>query len=306
MAAVSDQITLKFGWKEIGSRVDVRTVDLIFENQKRGITVHIPRNLPPFVIQECLFSCREIEMPQKRPSFKSIVREETGTDSLQVTSEQIKKLIIKAHFFKEASVGLVDREVQLNMPEKLEVGQTYRLVLVSKDLSLEASFLKEEVFLASEPKIDSQLASDQAELMQYLRPMLSPLLNLKIAEFKYDLKAVLSDANRGAAPDISNENLGIEEIQKEIGKIRGEILQELLTKIKYTQSVWEKSSLMEQRKMGKETFRLCFTVIGEEGMINIMRGCLESFVPGDRSPKVRSLIEAVSIEFKERCKEYTK
>lgn len=145
--------------------LDVCVVDLVFNNSETDISVHIPSDISSSTMQKFPFTCRryhETEMVMLRgQKFKSLAKE-THPNSLSVTVEQIQNLVIKAGFFEKGrpigprvmdssgrisqqqTVKRSDRVVELEIPEELEIGQTYSLVVTSDDLSLSARLLKEK------------------------------------------------------------------------------------------------------------------------------------------------------------------
>ena len=155
--ATSEKIVLNFAWtgpntwRGGSSRggLDVRVVDLVFKGATTGISVHLPENINPVAPQKFSFTCRK--------SWK-----ETHPDSLCVTTEQVRNLALKAGVFEKGrpigpmvmdSSGRItqqqtlrrsDRAIELGLPEELELGQTYSLVVSSDDLSLSARLVKEE------------------------------------------------------------------------------------------------------------------------------------------------------------------
>lgn len=156
--AATEKIILNFAWtgpniwRGGSSRggLDVGVVDLIFKGATTDISIHLPENINPVTPQKFSFTCRK--------SLK-----ETHPDSLRVTIEQIHNLTIKAGFFEKGrSIGPMvmdfsgkitqqqplrrsDREVRLDIPDNLELGQIYSLVVSSNDLSLSARLVKEEI-----------------------------------------------------------------------------------------------------------------------------------------------------------------
>lgn len=156
--ATSEKIVLHFSWRgpntwRGGSSrggLDVRVVDLAFKDATTEISVDLPENINPVAPQKFSFTLRK--------SWK-----ETHPDSLCVTTEQIRNLALKAGVFEKGSpIGPMvmdssgritqqqtlqrsDRAIGLEIPEELELGQTYSLVVSSDDLSLSARLVKEEI-----------------------------------------------------------------------------------------------------------------------------------------------------------------
>jgi hypothetical protein len=171
--ATGEKIILNFGWEGPSSwhggwshgGLDVGVVDLVFKNAKTEISVHIPDNISLSTVKKLPFTCRryhETECELNGRKFKPLTQK-TYPDSLNVTVEQIHNLTIKAGIFEksphkgpaimDSSSGKItreervlrsDREIKLEVPKELEMGQTYSLVVTSSDLSLSARLLKEE------------------------------------------------------------------------------------------------------------------------------------------------------------------
>src|ERR1700722_3150091 len=282
-----EKIILNFGWQGPSSwhgRLDVGVVDLIFKNAKTDISVHIPSDIAPTTVQQFPFTCRkyqESEVEISGRKFKPLLQE-THPDSLRVTTEQIHNLRIKAGIFEESPrKGLTmmdrsgqittekrllrsDREVKLKMPEELEIGQTYRLVITSNDLSLEARLVKEEkvtVTPSSTREDDTQLLLDQAELFQLLGGVLLPVMGVKMMEFGVMLASTPSCSSLTFNPDFSGQTLGIEAIKSEIRKIETGTLKELMTKIRTSKAEWESKSSLERDALEKELFKSVFNTI---------------------------------------------
>lgn len=158
-AATSEKIVLNFGW--IGPStwqggwsqggLTVGVVDLVFKNAKAQISVEIPKDIAPSTLQKLPFTCQR-DLVQTHPS------------SLKVTIEQIHNLIIKVGIFeasrRKEGPSIIDhsgritqsgclhrseRTVKFEIPEELEVGKTYCLVVTSNDFSFSAHLLKEEI-----------------------------------------------------------------------------------------------------------------------------------------------------------------
>jgi len=153
----SGNIILNFYWNgpktfrggALAGGLEVGVVDLKFQNSKTEISVNIPDRILTSSPQKLKFSCRK--------SFKV-----TTPDSLIVPIEKVQNLILKAGYFEKGrpigpkimdSMGRItqqqtlrrsDRTVKLDVLEELEEGQTYNLVVTSKELSLSACLVKEK------------------------------------------------------------------------------------------------------------------------------------------------------------------
>jgi hypothetical protein len=169
------------GWTREG--LDIRVVDLIFKNAKSKISVNIPENTPASTVKTLPFICRtyhETECEIKGRKFKPLAKE-THPDILNVTIEQIRNLTIKAGIFEESpnhgpsfvdQFGKITREkrilrsdsdIKLELPEELEMGQTYSLVFTSKDFSFSARIQKEEKAKSSDSANFEDLSKDELQ-----------------------------------------------------------------------------------------------------------------------------------------------
>ncbi len=169
---VNEKIILNFGWEGPTSKnggsseggLEVGVVELLFKDAKTEISVDIPENISPSRVTKLPFICRryqETECEIQGRKFKPL-QQETRPNSLTATIEQMRNLTIKAVFFEESPNkgpkimdihGKItqktydlrtDREIKLEVPEELEIGQTYSLIITSNKLSLTARLLKEE------------------------------------------------------------------------------------------------------------------------------------------------------------------
>lgn len=338
-SATSEKIILNFRWEGPNSKyggwqsggLEVRIVDLLFKDAKTSISVHIPDNLPPNTAQRFSFTCRryhENECEIGEHKFKPLAKE-THPESLRVTVEQIRNLTIKAGFFEESphkGLAIMDRsgkitrekrvlrsdsEVNLKIPEELEIGEIYTLVVMSNNLSLSARLVKEEKTSTKED--DFQFIKDQTELFHLLCATLLPLMGIKVMEFAMKLTNLSSGSKIIINALPNDQTLGINAIKSEIEKIEKGTLKDLMIKIRASKALWESNPLFNQNKMeketfkahfneiSKETFKICFNVIGDEGLTNIMRSNLEAIVQGNISPEVRQLINGLANRFKEIC-----
>lgn len=304
--AASGKVTLNFEWRgpssrqegSLGKGSEVGVVDLIFQNAKTAISVHIPNNLPADAAKQLPFTCQR--------DFK-----ETYPESLCVTIEQIEHLTIKAGFFEESpnkgpkimdfsgkvtqekSVLRSESEVTLEKPEKLEIGQTYRLVMTSnKNLSLTALLVKE----------DTQLIRDQKELLDLLNNLLLPLMGGKVVEFGLTLLRVLPSVSQLKI----NDNVSPEKvIETEINKIQKEPLKELMATVRTIKAASVGKSQKESSAMEKGAAKLCFDLIGSDGLTNIMRSYLKA-IAGENIPNdIQDIIDEISEHFKEICTTHT-
>jgi|GEM_PF-1551610 len=171
--ATSEKIVLKFvwtgpnNWRGGSSRggLDVRVIVLVFRGAKTDISVHLPEDINTFALQRIAFTCRKyhdstIELFGRQ---SRLLAKETHPKSLSVTVEQVRNLTVRAGFFEQGrpigpkvmdSSGRItqqstvlrnDRNVSLEIPEELELGQTYNLVVSSENILLSARLEKETV-----------------------------------------------------------------------------------------------------------------------------------------------------------------
>ncbi len=155
--AVNEKVTLNFAWMGPNSRNggsfqggrDVLAVDLMFKNAKTAVSVRLQEGINPLKPQRYAFVCRKQSGAESYP------------DSLRVSIDQIHNLRVKAAFYEKGrsigprimdSSGKITQEhtllksynkVKLEIPEELEIGQTYCLIVTSVDLSLSARLVKE-------------------------------------------------------------------------------------------------------------------------------------------------------------------
>lgn len=330
MASITnDKIILNFGWQGPNSKyggwseggLDVRVVDLLFKNAKTEISVHIPEKISPIAVQKLSFTCRRYHEQEWELNGRKIkpLAKESHPDLLNITIEQIRNLKIKAGFFEESphkgsvitnNSGVItrekrelrsDRDVKLEVLEKLEIGQIYSLVITSNNLSLSARLIKEEEVPVTQTSAaeDAQLSLDQTELFQLLGDILLPLMGVKVMEFGIKLMTV-SSGNNLAMNSIADQTLGIEALKSEINKIEKNALKELMIKVQASIAAWESKSLLEQNALEKEAFKACFNAIGDQGLINIMRSNLTALVQ-DNNLSIRTIIDELSIRFKDIC-----
>jgi hypothetical protein len=139
----SDKILVDFAWTgrtRVTGFLDIREVELVIKGARTAISIDLPESINLSSPQKFPFTCR-------KPAV------ETHPDSLLVTLDQIHNLTIKAHIFenlrfsknKRQTDQKYDSDVELEIPDQLEAGQTYVLVVSSGHLSLSARLVKEEI-----------------------------------------------------------------------------------------------------------------------------------------------------------------
>ncbi len=147
--AINTKITLNFSWtgpsrmRSHQKEVRVKAIDVIFANF--SVSLSIPDNIQPFLTTELSYRVQILGGPVKKEAFPS---------SLKVAIGQMHGFKVNARIYMGgADEGSPPREVPLDIPKGLKIGQTYDLaitsVATSNDLSLLATLLeKKEV----EPK----------------------------------------------------------------------------------------------------------------------------------------------------------
>lgn len=212
--ASGQKIVLNFAWTGPNSSnrgtspsdLDVRVVDLVFKGAKSEISVYLPENINP-VGQKFPFIRRkyhENEVEFRGRKFKALA-EETHPHSLSVTIEQIQNLTVKAGFFEKGrAIGpkIIDRsgnilqeyamqrshrDIRLEIPQVLESGQPYSLVVSSNDdLLLSARLIKEDASRSVDDKKDP--GGDQFK--EQMKNMGATLNRNRPPESSYDLGAL--------------------------------------------------------------------------------------------------------------------
>lgn len=167
----NDRINLDFSWvgpnswdggSAAPSGSEVGVVDLMF-GIKTEISVHLRDHISPVVAQRFPFTCRryhEEEMDIGGRKFKPLASE-THPDTISVNVEQVRRLKIIAGIFEkgrggamvmDAATGKVtqeqtvrrsNRDIRVEIPDRLEGGHKYRLVVTSRDRNLSAKIVKE-------------------------------------------------------------------------------------------------------------------------------------------------------------------
>ncbi len=150
--------TFNGGCFQGGSEIGV--VDLVFKNAKSTTSVSIPDDLSPHSVKKLPFTFKKYR-ENTGSSDTRLLTKETQPYSLKATIEQIESLTIYAGIFTQSPIkgpatlddkGKItygkrvmrsDREVPFEKPKKLEMGQTYTLIVTSKDSSLSAHLEKE-------------------------------------------------------------------------------------------------------------------------------------------------------------------
>ncbi len=166
--STSEKIILNFAWEGPNTRSgrsfresqDIRVIDLAFKGAKTDIIVYLPENISPVTPKKFSFTSRE--------PFK-----ETHLDSLSVTIEQVRSLVLNACVFeKERETGSVvmnplrriiqdenlirrAKPIGLEIPKELELGQTYNIVVSSLGFSFSARLVKEESLASVKQEEDS-------------------------------------------------------------------------------------------------------------------------------------------------------
>ncbi len=162
---IKPTIILNFGWEGPSSidggwsrgGLEVGIVDLVFKNSTTEVSVGIPDDISPITAQVLPIKCRE---DGGTGGEINVFSRTTQYERLEVTVEQIRNLTLKAGFFSESPykgnatmdhLGNItherrvlrsDREVALEVPEELESGKCYTLIVTSDQLELSARLEK--------------------------------------------------------------------------------------------------------------------------------------------------------------------
>lgn len=312
--------TWKGGWSKGG--LDVRVVDLKFKDAKTEFSVHLPANISPAKVEGFSFTCRRYRTGLNIGN--RVLDKETQPDSLSVTIEQIQNLTINARIFEKSSwegnamldssgkiireerILKSDRTVGLKIPEALEIGKTYRLLITSVDLDLTARvelFEEEKIpeSIPAPPKEDAQLTLDRDELLPLLVGMVLGLMGLKLMEFGQRLKTLPSRPNLVTNSPMGDQTNGLGVIKEQIKKMDKDVLKELLVEIRTLRAEWNRVSVGERPAVDKKMFRACVRVIGSDGLVNLMRTNIKSIIKSTIPPDVETLIQEVSVRFKDLC-----
>lgn len=294
------------GWADNG--LDTTLVNLVFENAKTKISVRIPENISPAVPQQLSFTCRRFN--------GKFCESESNPDILKVAIEKIRGLKILAaidelsphtgprimdsqgRITAERRILRSERQVPLQLPEDLEAGQTYNLVVTSNDYSFSAALVKKEPVQQSVPvqpsANDDQLVQDQTELFTLLGGPLLPLMGLKVMEF-----GMRCSQFPQLQPMQAASTAGVDAIKNEIQKIEANALKESMGKIRSLKSEWESTPLSQRAPKEKALYKACFQLIGPEGIADIMRSNLEGIMQNNISSDVEIIINQISGRFKE-------
>lgn len=154
--SIGGKISINFGWQGPSCQgggwanggLDVNIVDLQFQSVITAVSVLIPNNIPPGVLQKIPFNfC--INLNQLRDGSKVVKTIETRRDLLDVSVERMRNLTLRAGFLQRNPNDRLNStrtniDVPLNLPEQLVAGQTYRLVVKANEhLFLSASLIEE-------------------------------------------------------------------------------------------------------------------------------------------------------------------
>lgn len=262
-------------------------VQLIFKDSKNDISVSIPSGSTS--LQKFLFRC---------------IRNEQACESaiLNVTSDQIYNLTIKISLFTKShfpnptnlneSVRVrSDCTVKLEIPEKLELGQTYTLVITSKEnLALSACLVKEGVTtknISSEPLEDTQFHKEQSELLIFLWGQVTVILHSKLWESQKGFVEISKEITLKS--DAGNQIFGIDEFKNEIEKIDKNVLSGLLQELRTAHVGCQSRVDFIQR--GLKIGAACFDIIGNKILIDIFSANITAFIEGTITPEVQQFID---------------
>lgn len=201
-SSLGDKLCLNFYWQGPNqwnggcshNGLDVKVVDLLFKGAKSEFSVNLPENINPNTPRKFSFTCRRYQEGEIDPfgQRKKILSKETRPASLSVTIEQVRNLTLKAGYFEKGrAIGPIvmdyhtgrvsqqqtvrrnDRKVALELPDELEGGQTYNLIVSSRDLSLTASLVKSAPQTAKDETKQEEKESLPQERLQVFGKMLA-------------------------------------------------------------------------------------------------------------------------------------
>lgn len=164
-AAETNTIQVSFYWQcqqKRSQNTNVGVVDLLFKNTTSEVSVSIPDQIDPRVMRRLNFTCRG-HYPN------GWLASEKKADSLVVTINQIKNLKVVAGLFEEYTnpfmrvrdlsgretaekrLRRTDDDVQMEQPQELEIGKSYRIVFTSNERGMSAQLVK-DVEVQSNPQ----------------------------------------------------------------------------------------------------------------------------------------------------------
>ncbi len=191
--SINESVPISFGWTGPTSayqgQLNIRVVDLAFKDEKTNLFVKIPENLPPLEISSLNFT----ERPVLKGRAVTLLGREALKETLDLTIEQIRNLTLKAGLFEDnTKMGIVirsDREIPLTLPKKFETGKTYRLLVTSDELSLQAQLITDRVpnqilQTTEEKKLEEKpLTQNQKEIVDIMVPLFIEMISIGLGEF---------------------------------------------------------------------------------------------------------------------------
>lgn len=267
---------------------DTTIVKLFFENADTELTVKIPENISPATPQQFPFTCRKWD----RDHCESEIFLATFT----TTIEKIRGLKIKAavdelspYSDSRATQKIIfrsERAVPLQLPDILEAGRTYHLLVTSNNLSLAAALVKDE--FDHHYALNEALKGAQEDAFKFYCNTLLPLMSVKMMQLRW-----LCRQQPVLEPELALNN-AIEAIKNEIKKID-------FTSITESAQRLRSLVLTGNLRVGNESvfFKAFYLITGPQGLANIMRSCLEGYIYHNVSPETRTIIGQLSERFQE-------
>lgn len=142
------------GWSKGG--LDVNVVDLLFEDMKTKISVHLPRPLSPLSIQKFPFTCSKLNPPQKiTPDIIRVELCKFKNLNLRIAyfdmdPKQVHCKIECSKVIRQGLLRRIDRVIKPLLPQEIVPEKKYTLVINS-----------DEFFCFSAKVIEDELLIDQ-------------------------------------------------------------------------------------------------------------------------------------------------
>jgi hypothetical protein len=154
--SIGGKISINFGWQGPNKQdggwtnggLNVNVVDLQFQDVRTDVSVLIPDNIQPGMLQKIPFHCR-INLNQPRDGGKVVKTIEARRDLFDVSIERVQNLTLRAGFLQRnpndrLNFTRSNLDVPLTLPEQLVAGKTYLLVVKADEhLFLSASLIEE-------------------------------------------------------------------------------------------------------------------------------------------------------------------
>ncbi len=310
---ISEKIVLNFSWQgpthwrggAANGGEEISAVSLVFQEAKTRISVFLPDNISPTIPTPFKFSC------YRGSSYP------TTPDSLRVTIEQIKKLTLTAIVLDKSprpgpaimdEFGKVtqqeflrrtDQCIPLKIPEVLEKGQTYRLIVSSDTyLHCSAELVKETISPAQEE--DLYLAAKQ-ELFSVFGSLFLVAMGVRGMELATRLALLPSGQFLSVNFPSQGEVPGVTAIKEAIDQIDKNKLIPLLETVRCLQITWTSAPSSERTVLEQKLFKLCCESLGAIGIANMMRSNLMLLMPKNVPQDVEEAINEIVTRFTDQC-----